>query len=48
MVQLGVKRVDRLIAMSVLGSLLMVWNLWQTVNAKHSEPAATPALVPAE
>ncbi|HZY34855.1 MAG TPA: LptF/LptG family permease, partial [Rhodanobacter sp.] len=25
MVQIGIKRVDRLVAMSVLGSLLMVW-----------------------
>ena len=35
-------------ALFLSGALLMVWNLWQTVNAKQSEPAATPALVPAE
>jgi hypothetical protein len=32
----------------LIGALLMVWNLWQTVNAKQTELAGTPALVPAE
>ena len=35
-------------ALFLIGALLMVWNLWQTVNAKQAEPAASPALVPAE
>ena len=35
-------------ALFLAGALLMVWNLWQTVNAKAAEPAAAPALVPAE
>ena len=35
-------------ALFLAGALLMVWNLWQTVNAKQAEPAAAPALVPAE
>ena len=30
------------------GALLMVWNLWQTVNAKQAEASAASALVTAE
>src|SRR6186713_3045912 len=32
----------------LIGALLMVWNLWQTVNARETAPSAGPALVPAE
>ena len=32
----------------LIGALLMVWNLWQTVNAGEREPALAPKLVPAE
>ena len=35
-------------ALFLAGALLMVWNLWQTVNARQAAPAATPTLVPAE
>jgi cytochrome c oxidase cbb3-type subunit 1 len=35
-------------ALFLAGALLMVWNLWQTVNAGEPEPALTPRLVPAE
>jgi cytochrome c oxidase cbb3-type subunit 1 len=32
----------------LIGALLMVWNLWQTVNAGEPEPALAPKLVAAE
>ena len=32
----------------LIGALLMVWNLWQTVNAGEPEPVLAPKLVPAE
>jgi cytochrome c oxidase cbb3-type subunit 1 len=32
----------------LIGALLMAWNLWQTVNARQPEAAATSSLVPAE
>jgi cytochrome c oxidase cbb3-type subunit 1 len=35
-------------ALFLTGALLMVWNLWQTVNAHQPESAAMPSLVPAE
>src|SRR6266568_2341879 len=35
-------------ALFLIGALLMVWNLWQTVNARQPEAAAMPSLVPAE
>ena len=37
-------------ALFLAGALLMVWNLWQTVNAARARSAGslTPALVPAE
>ncbi len=35
-------------ALFLTGALLMVWNLWQTVNARQPEAAAMPSLVPAE
>ena len=36
-------------ALFLVGALLMVWNLWQTVNAEaRPSRLATPALVPAE
>jgi cytochrome c oxidase cbb3-type subunit 1 len=35
-------------ALFLAGALLMVWNLWQTVNASEPESALAPKLVPAE
>jgi cytochrome c oxidase cbb3-type subunit 1 len=32
----------------LIGALLMVWNLWQTVHAGKPESALSPNLVPAE
>jgi cytochrome c oxidase cbb3-type subunit 1 len=32
----------------LIGALLMVWNLWQTVNAGKPESALAPKFVPAE
>jgi cytochrome c oxidase cbb3-type subunit 1 len=31
----------------LIGALLMVWNLWRTVNVGKPESALTPKLVPA-
>jgi cytochrome c oxidase cbb3-type subunit 1 len=30
------------------GALLMVWNLWRTVNPRAADLAARPAMMPAE
>jgi cytochrome c oxidase cbb3-type subunit 1 len=36
-------------ALFVIGSLVMVWNVWKTITAAEDVvPAAQPALVPAE
>ena len=44
----GVNLVHLVSMVTFMGALLMVWNLWQTINAKQVEPAAAAALVPAE